>query len=113
MKTVVVRSQQKWEHMAINRRSEAAMLEETNLAGQEGWELVSVLYYKDAKGEMAWTAFMKRPGGGAAAAEPGAPTAAAAARPAPAAPLAPAVKVQPGNPPGFDTAGDTFEIRPD
>jgi hypothetical protein len=42
-------------------------VEELNTLGQKGWEVVSVLYYKDAKGIMAWSGFLKRPCTGQAA----------------------------------------------
>jgi hypothetical protein len=45
----------------MTRRSESYLVEEMNKEGQNGWELVDVLYYKDPKGNMAWTAFLKRP----------------------------------------------------
>jgi hypothetical protein len=66
MKTVVVQAQQRWDNSVISRRSETALLNEVNQAGQQGWEMVTVMYYKDRKGEMLWTAFLKRPntGGG-------------------------------------------------
>jgi len=61
MKTVVVHSQQRWECMVVTRRSEVTIVEEANIFGQKGWEVVSVLHYKDAKGIAAWSAFLKRP----------------------------------------------------
>ena len=60
-KAVIVQAPQKWEHLALTRRSDTYLLEEVNREGQNGWELVSVLYYSDPKGIMAWTAFLKRP----------------------------------------------------
>ena len=47
----------------MTRRSENYLMEEMNKEGQNGWELVNVLYYSDPKGVMAWTAFLKRPAG--------------------------------------------------
>jgi hypothetical protein len=47
--------------MVVTRRSEVTIVEEANLFGQKGWEMVAVLNYKDAKGIMAWSAFLKRP----------------------------------------------------
>jgi hypothetical protein len=71
MKTVVVQSQQRWEYMVVTRRSEVTIVEEANIFGQKGWELVSILNYKDPKGIVAWSAFLKRPcsGPGSAVAE--------------------------------------------
>jgi hypothetical protein len=66
MKTVVVHSQQKWENMVVTRRTEITLVEELNVFGQQGWEVVSVLYYKDPKNIMAWSGFLKRPCKGSA-----------------------------------------------
>lgn len=102
MKTVVVQSQQKWEHKAITRRSDTALLDEANLSGQEGWEMIAVMYYKDMKGVMAWTAFMKRPGTG----EPPKPAARETAAAAPEEPAAAAPgQFNPDDWPGLDEGG--------
>ena len=61
MKTVVVQAQQRWDYCFETRKTENALLIALNKLGQEGWDLVEVLYYKDLKGIMTWTAFMKRP----------------------------------------------------
>jgi hypothetical protein len=63
-KTVTVHSQQKWECFYEGRKTQNSLLIESNRLGQEGWELVTVLYYKDIKGEMCWGAFFKRPSTG-------------------------------------------------
>jgi hypothetical protein len=68
MKTVVVHAQQRWEYLIVNRRSDVTLAEELNALGQRGWELVTALNYRDVKGNIAWTAFLKRPSGGQAAA---------------------------------------------
>ncbi|HOP78609.1 MAG: hypothetical protein WBH86_12405 [Thermogutta sp.] len=60
-KTAVIQAQQRWEYVFIQRRSELALQDELNVMGQQGWELVHVEYYKDAKGIMGWIAFLKRP----------------------------------------------------
>jgi hypothetical protein len=67
-KTVVVHAQQRWEYVVLNRRSDVTLSEEMNTLGQKGWELVSAINYRDMKGNIAWTAFLKRPIGGQAAA---------------------------------------------
>ncbi len=67
-KTVVVHAQQRWEYVIVNRRSDVTLSEELNTLGQKGWELVSALNYRDVKGNIAWSAFLKRPVGGQAAA---------------------------------------------
>jgi hypothetical protein len=61
MKTAVVQAQQRWEHTYVNRKSETSLVESMNELGQQGWELVTAAYYKDAKGLMCWTALLKRP----------------------------------------------------
>ena len=65
-KVITVQSQQRWEYCFESRRTESALLIQFNELGQQGWELVDVLYYKDIKGAMAWTAFLKRPSPGQA-----------------------------------------------
>jgi hypothetical protein len=60
-KTAIIQAQQRWEYMFLTRRSELALQDELNAVGQQGWELVAVEYYKDAKGIMGWIAFLKRP----------------------------------------------------
>ncbi|MEN6449138.1 MAG: hypothetical protein ABFC96_01480 [Thermoguttaceae bacterium] len=61
MKTVTVQAQQRWEYCVETRKTESSLLVSLNKFGQEGWDLVEVLYYKDMKGVMEWTAFLKRP----------------------------------------------------
>ena len=60
-KTVMLHAQQKWEYMELTRKTESYLLSEINDCGQQGWELVSVTHGKDLKGELSWTAFLKRP----------------------------------------------------
>ncbi len=107
-KTAIVQSQQRWEYQSVVKRTESSLEKELTELGQNGWELVSVLHGKDRKGELAWTAFLKRP----AAPSPH-PTAderqVAGASPQPAAETAKAEG--PESPSGFDLAGDEFEIK--
>jgi hypothetical protein len=63
-KTVVVQSQQKWEYCRESRRNEGALIAEMNLLGDQGWEMISITYHPDVKGEMTWTAIFKRPSTG-------------------------------------------------
>lgn len=70
-KTAVIQAQQRWEYIFLVRRSELALQDELNSVGQQGWELVSVEYYKDAKGIMGWIAFLKRPCAGPKTGGPG------------------------------------------
>ena len=60
-KAAIVHAVQRWEHLCMTRRSANYLVDDMNKEGQNGWELVSVLHYKDPKGIMAWTAFLKRP----------------------------------------------------
>ncbi len=67
-RTAIVQAQQRWEDSTLTRMTEGAILSELKLAGQEGWELVNMLYYKDLKGTMCWTCVLKRPNTGHSAA---------------------------------------------
>ena len=103
-KIITVQSQQRWEYCFEARRTEAALLSVLNELGQQGWELVDAVHYKDIKGITTWGAFLKRPSAGQAA-----PTGqqAAAAHAAP-------VKqpdAQPGALQGFDLSGDEFQLK--
>lgn len=60
-KTVTIQAQQKWEYCIETSRTENSLLVKLNGLGQQGWELVEILYYKDMKAAMTWTAFLKRP----------------------------------------------------
>jgi len=102
MKTAVVQAQQRWEHIAITRRSESALVDDLNQSGDQGWELVAVFHYKDAMGSAAWTAFLKRPKAGPAAkgASPGTSAAQTASSPK-----------DTDEPAGFDLSGDVFGIQ--
>ncbi|MBN1393577.1 MAG: hypothetical protein JW959_00905 [Pirellulales bacterium] len=60
-KIVTIEAQQKWEYRLESRKTESSLLKTLNELGQQGWELVEVLYYKDLKAIMTWTGFMKRP----------------------------------------------------
>ncbi len=108
MKTAIVHAQQKWEHVAIERKGEAMLVEEMNTFGEEGWQLVSVVYFKDPKGTMTWIAFLKRPKTGQVLKAPSAEAGAAAAEPTPE--KSEAASAEPG---GFDLSGDVFEIKKD
>jgi hypothetical protein len=108
MKTAIVHGQQKWEHLAISRKTEAVLVEEMNELGEQGWEMVGVFYYKDPKGSMTWTAFLKRPKFGQAAKE-SAPAPAAAAESPGQSPDKPEGAT--GSPGGFDLSGEIFEVK--
>ncbi len=60
-KQAIVNAQQKWEYFGLSRKTESYLCRDLNTAGQQGWELVTIDYCKDVKGEMSWTAFLKRP----------------------------------------------------
>lgn len=57
----VIMGSQRWEYLTLTRKSESFLMNDLNDHGQQGWELVSASYYKDMKGSMVWTAFLKRP----------------------------------------------------
>ncbi|HID78441.1 MAG TPA: hypothetical protein EYP56_20930 [Planctomycetaceae bacterium] len=104
-KTATIQAQQKWEYLTLTRKTDTFLVDELNqLFGQQGWELVSVIRDKDRKGEMVWTAFLKRPFAPGAAAPP-APSATAAA-PREETPAEPTTQA-----PGFDLEGDEFKIK--
>ncbi len=65
MRTAVVLSQQRWEYSSLVRKTEPTLVIDLNGLGQEGWELVGVVHGRDAKGELCWTALLKRPSSGA------------------------------------------------
>ena len=101
MKTVVLQGQQKWECRAVSAFSESAATEAVNEAGQEGWEPFTACYYKDFKGSMVWTVWVKRPSTGERQ-----KSAASGATEAPARVEPP--KAEPG---GFDLSGDAFDVK--
>ena len=53
-RTVTVQAQQRWDYNFESRRTEASLLTALNDLGQQGWEVVNALYYKDIKGIMVW-----------------------------------------------------------
>ncbi len=108
MKTAIVHAQQKWEHLAIERKAQLMLVEEMNALGEDGWQVVSVVYFKDPKGTMTWIAFLKRPKTGPAIKAPSAEAGAAAVEAAAERPEAAS-----GDPGGFDLSGDVFEIKKD
>ena len=103
-KIVTIKAQQKWEFCLESRKTEASLLKTLNELGQQGWELINVLYYKDLKGVMTWTGFMKRP---SIPQTPGGEGSAILTR---AAPLKETI-VPSGQPAGFDLSGEEFPLR--
>ncbi len=107
-KTPVVHAQQRWEYLTLVRRTDTYLADELNKLGQDGWELVSILYARDSKGELFWNSFLKRP----ATQQPRAAStqekvAEAEAQPSPA-----AAEAEPRDArAGFDLSGDEFEIK--
>ena len=107
-KTAVVQSQQRWEYQCVSRRTEVTLEKDLNELGQSGWELVSVDHGKDMKGNVCWTAFVKRPATQQAVPSSGEEQAREAA-------------AQPSEEPekaetsaaeeGFDLSGDEFAIK--
>jgi hypothetical protein len=62
-KNLTVHAPQRWEYAELTRSTEKFLVHDMNEQGQLGWELVSVSQFKDRKGELVWTAFLKRPCG--------------------------------------------------
>ena len=60
-KTATIHAQQKWENKVLTSKTDNYLIQEANLAGQEGWEVLTVLQIKDRKGDLVWSAFLKRP----------------------------------------------------
>lgn len=113
--TTTVQARQIWEYTSLTRKSESYLVKDLNEFGKEGWELVSTTYHKDMKGNLVWTAIVKRPCTGApvAAATETAAGAEAAAAPAPAAEpsQAAAASKQGYEPAGFDLTDGDFDFK--
>jgi len=104
----VIFAQQRWEYLSFFKRTETAMENELNILGQSGWELVSFHCGKDRKGEMAWTAFVKRPLSEQPLTAPGGASVATSREQASPEAAEPETA---GSPEGFDLSGDEFSIR--
>lgn len=104
----VVYAQQRWEYLSFFKRTDTALENELNILGQSGWELVSFHCGKDRKGEMAWTAFVKRPLSDQPLEAPGGASVAQAREQA--SPKAAEPETTVGHE-GFDLSGDEFSIR--
>ncbi len=61
MRVATVNAMQKWEYEEITTKTEVYLVKELNDLGQRGWELACIVEHKDRKGEIAWSAFVKRP----------------------------------------------------
>ena len=104
-KVVTVRAQQRWDYCFETCKTETYLLTTVSDRGQAGWELVDVVHHKDPKGEMCWTAFLKRPS--------------AAQSPQPEQQVATSTKSaspgqaaeSPSQPQGFDLSGEEFPVR--
>jgi hypothetical protein len=104
-KIVTVQSQQRWEYCFETRRTEAALVVTLNEAGQQGWELVNAVNYKDAKGIVAWGAYLKRPS--SAQVVPNGQQAPVSAHLTPSAPT----ENKSATLQGFDLSGDEFKLK--
>ena len=103
---VTIQARQKWDYCFENRKTENAMLAALNELGQQGWELVDISHHKDLKGEMCWTAFLKRPNVGQS---PAADQQTEVAEKS--APPAGQTGQEPPQPPGFDLSGNEFQLK--
>jgi hypothetical protein len=106
MKTVTVRAQQRWEYCVESRKTESSLIRTLNDLGQQGWDAIDVLYHKDLKGVMTWTAFLKRPSLGHGSAPGQQATTSVAAVATDQAP-------KPDDSQGFDLDGDEFQVKPE
>jgi hypothetical protein len=52
---------QRWEYAFISKPLDYLLIGDLNELGRDGWEVISISYDKDLKGNWAWTAFLKRP----------------------------------------------------
>lgn len=105
-KTTIIQAQQRWEYLSVVKRTDGALANELNELGQSGWELVSVTYGKDRKGELAWTGFLKRPATQHPHATP------VQTQSAEASPSREAEKVEPAEASDkFDLSGDEFKLQ--
>jgi hypothetical protein len=109
-KTVIIQAQQKWDYRCESRRTENSMLATLNELGQSGWELVNIVFHKDMKGEIAWTAFLKRPSVAQTPTPAAGQSSATLATPAPSAPPKPSAEKS-GSLQGFDLSGDEFQLK--
>jgi hypothetical protein len=106
-KMVTIQAQQRWDYCYESRRTESSLFQAINEIGQQGWELVSVLHHKDPKGEMLWTAFMKRPSIGQSPAAGLSSETLTTPSPSP----SPPPVEKPAEFAGFDLSGDEFQIK--
>jgi hypothetical protein len=106
-KTVIIQAQQKWDYRSETRRTDASLVVTLNELGQSGWEVIDVLYHKDPKGEMAWTAILKRPNAGATANQQGTGASSAVLQPAGVIPTS-HQELR-----GFDLSENEFRLRQD
>lgn len=60
-KAAIIQAQQRWEYEVITRKSETYLTRELNGFGEIGWDVVTIIFGKDRKGDAAWHAFLKRP----------------------------------------------------
>jgi hypothetical protein len=106
-KVVTVQAQQKWDYCFESRRTETSLMAVLNELGQQGWELVNAIYFKDMKGIMAWGGFLKRPSVGQTPASPPAQHVSAAAQSTPAG----VSESKAGSLNGFDLSGNEFQLK--
>ena len=106
-RVATVHAQQRWEYTFECRRTEASIVVTLNELGQQGWELVNVVYYKDLKGIMGWGAYLKRPCAASSAHSTGDSAIATNLSSL----RLPVEKEKPSSPEGFDLSGDEFPLK--
>jgi hypothetical protein len=52
---------QRWEYAFVSKPLDYLLIGDLNELGRDGWEVISISYDKDLKGNWAWTAFLRRP----------------------------------------------------
>jgi hypothetical protein len=104
-RVVTVQSQQRWEYHFEARRTETSLLNAINDLGQQGWELVEAMCYKDPKAVVTWGAFLKRP----SISQTVQPAQQAAATPHQTAAAPANDKASPHE--GFDLSGNEFQLK--
>lgn len=108
-RTATIHAIQKWEYHFLTKKTEVYLAKELSELGLLGWELVSVGQCRDRGGELAWTAFLKRPYIAREHSEPAAQTTAETAPAQESRPSPGSESSQPAA--GFDPSDGGFALR--